>query len=155
MTEPITQPALNLCPFCAGRAILTRRAGGWTIDCEWYDPIHCVEQNHPECRFAGTDFFDTPEQAIEFWNRRPGEEALNAECNSWVSKNERLEDALHRIEQWAQAYPLDVFPEPDFKRARELLAAGGISLDSISASNMRHVVEGVGKIARGALEANQ
>ena len=41
-------------------------------------------------------------------------------------------------------------PEPDWKAARKLLEAGGISLDSISAHCMRHVVEGVGKIAREA-----
>jgi hypothetical protein len=62
-----------------------------------------------------------------------------------------LTEALQRIAQWADAYPLDVFPEPDLKKARELLEAGGITLDSISAHCMRHVVEGVGKIAREAL----
>ena len=64
---------------------------------------------------------------------------------------ERLEEALHKIAQWSKAYPLSVFPEPDWKKARELLEAGGITLDSISAHCMRHVVEGVGKIAMGAL----
>ena len=33
----------------------------------------------------------------------------------------------------------------------KLLASGGITLDVVSASNMRHVVEGVGIIAREAL----
>jgi hypothetical protein len=64
---------------------------------------------------------------------------------------EELEEALHKIESWSRAYPLKVFPEPDFKKAAELLAAGGMTLDAISASNMRHVIEGVGKIAREAL----
>jgi hypothetical protein len=63
-----------------------------------------------------------------------------------------LEEALHHIVQWSEAYPLTIFPEPDLKRARELLEAGGITLDSISAHCMRHVVEGVGKIAREALK---
>ena len=67
-------------------------------------------------------------------------------------KIDRYEEALRRIAQWADAYPLDVFPEPDWKRAGDLLRAGGISLDSISASNMRHVVEGVGRIAKDALK---
>jgi predicted TIM-barrel fold metal-dependent hydrolase len=49
-------------------------------------------------------------------------------------------DALHKIKQWAQAYPLDVFPEPDFARVREALEAAGLSLDQVSASNMRHVI---------------
>lgn len=50
-----------------------------------------------------------------------------------------------------RAYPVDIFPEPDLKKVRELLAAGGITLDAVSAHCMRHVVEGAGKIAREAL----
>ena len=61
---------------------------------------------------------------------------------------DRYEDALQSIVQWSEAYPLDIFPEPDWKAARKLLEAGGISLDGISAHCMRRVVEGVGKIAR-------
>lgn len=64
---------------------------------------------------------------------------------------DELEEALQRIVQWADAYPIDIFPEPDLKKARALLEAGGVTLDSVSAHCMRHVVEGVGKIARGAL----
>lgn len=64
---------------------------------------------------------------------------------------DELEEALHKIESWSRAYPLEVFPEPDLKKARALLEAGGITLDSISAHCMRHVVEGIGKIAREAL----
>jgi len=65
---------------------------------------------------------------------------------------EQLEEALQQIVQWSEAYPLDIFPEPEWKRAAELLRAGGITLDSVSASCRRHVVENVGKIARKALE---
>jgi hypothetical protein len=67
-------------------------------------------------------------------------------------KIERYEAALRRIVEWSEAYPLNVFPEPDWKRAGDLLRAGGINLDVISASNMRHVVEGVGRIAKEALQ---
>jgi hypothetical protein len=63
-----------------------------------------------------------------------------------------LEEALQRIVQWSEAYPLTVFIEPDWKKAAELLKAGGVTLDSISAACMRHVVEGVGEIAREALQ---
>jgi len=66
-----------------------------------------------------------------------------------------LEEALQRIESWSRAYPLDIFPEPDFTKAAELLKAGGITLDAISASCMRHVVEGIGEIARAALGPEQ
>jgi hypothetical protein len=64
---------------------------------------------------------------------------------------QKLKEALERIEQWSRAYPLDIFQEPDLKKARQLLEAGGMTLDAISAYCMRHVVEGVGKIAREAL----
>lgn len=66
-------------------------------------------------------------------------------------ENERHETALQRIKQWADAYPLDVFPEPDFKKVNEVLKAAGLSLDQVSASNMRHVVKGVGDIASQSL----
>jgi hypothetical protein len=68
------------------------------------------------------------------------------------AENDRLRQALWQIAEWAKAYPLTVFPEPDFAKAAELLKGGGMALDAISASNMRHVVEGVGKIAQTALD---
>jgi hypothetical protein len=70
-----------------------------------------------------------------------------------IDRAERYEEALQQILQWSEAYPLAIFPEPDWKKAAQLLKAGGMTLDAISASCMRHVVEGVGRIAREALEA--
>lgn len=64
---------------------------------------------------------------------------------------ERMQEALERIASWSEAYPLDIFPEPDLKLARELLAAGGERLDAVGAHCMRHVIDGVGKIAREAI----
>lgn len=64
---------------------------------------------------------------------------------------DELEEGLQKIVQWSEAYPLDIFPEPDLVKARALLEAGGITLDAISAHCMRHVVGGVGKIARDTL----
>jgi hypothetical protein len=64
---------------------------------------------------------------------------------------EQYGEALQRIVQWSEAYPLDIFPEPNWPKAAELLKAGGITLDAVSASCMRHVVKGVGNIAREAL----
>jgi len=64
---------------------------------------------------------------------------------------DRYEEALQRIVSWSEAYPLDIFPEPDLEKVKELLKAGGITLDSVAAHCMRHVVEGVGLIAREAL----
>lgn len=65
--------------------------------------------------------------------------------------NERMENALERISRWAKAYPLEVFPEPDFVEVRKALKEHGISLDAVSASNMRHVIKGVSDIVDNAL----
>lgn len=62
-------------------------------------------------------------------------------------------DVLERLHSWANAYPVRVFPEPDFGRAQELLQAGGMSLDAISASNMRHVLDGVRELVAEGLKA--
>ena len=67
-------------------------------------------------------------------------------------KIERLEMALEQIEAWSRAYPLPVFPKPDYERAKEVLEAAGMTLDAISADCMRHVVEEVGRMARAALD---
>ena len=69
---------------------------------------------------------------------------------------EQLEDALQRIVQWADSYPLDIFHEPtaeECHRAHELLTANGMTLDAFSASMGRHCLRRVGNIARGALSA--
>lgn len=65
--------------------------------------------------------------------------------------NAGLVGVQERIAQWIDAYPLDCFPEPDFTKAHELLQAGGMNLDAISASNMRHVLDGVTKILSESL----
>ena len=72
-----------------------------------------------------------------------------------MNREERLEEALQRIAQWSDAYPLDVFPEPDeayYKKAHEVLRAHGMTLDRLSAAAMRHVILGVGRVAKEALE---
>lgn len=56
------------------------------------------------------------------------------------SENDRQEDKLHKINQWAKAYSVDMFLEPDLKKAAELLKANGMTLDAVSSSNMRHVL---------------
>ncbi len=68
---------------------------------------------------------------------------------------EELEDALRRIVRWADAYPTDIYHEPtadECQRAHKLLTANGMTLDAFSADMGRHCLNGVGKIARGALD---
>lgn len=62
------------------------------------------------------------------------------------SQIEEMSDKLHKIRQWCEAYPLDVFPEPDFKKAAKVLKEHDMTIDAISASNMRHVLNGIKKI---------
>ncbi len=63
-----------------------------------------------------------------------------------------LETALRRIDTWAKAYPLKAFPEPDLVEVHEVLKAHGLSLDAVSASNMRHVLKGLKDIIEQALK---
>lgn len=67
------------------------------------------------------------------------------------SENERLSNALYQIRVWANAYPVTVFPEPDWTKAAEALRVNGMTLDAVSASNMRHVLDGVMRIVDEAL----
>ena len=60
---------------------------------------------------------------------------------------ERVREPALRIKQWCDAYPLAVFPEPDLKVARKGLESVGITMDQVSASNMRHVLTGITEYA--------
>ena len=74
--------------------------------------------------------------------------AVNEACRK---RDEWWREQLHDIVMWCKAYPLTVFPEPDMEKAHKLLKAGGMTLDAISASNMRHVLTGLQRIANEAL----
>lgn len=65
------------------------------------------------------------------------------------ASNERiveLEELLHRIADWCAAYPLEVFPEPNLQADKELL--GDAEFTRLNVHSMRHVVEGIAKIAK-------
>lgn len=79
----------------------------------------------------------TEAAAIAAWNCRSVVQAGWRPPAGWP---EATEDFRDFVNDWARAYPLGVFPEPDLKRAAELLGAGGITLDAVSASAMRHVI---------------
>lgn len=79
------------------------------------------------------------------------EHNVRLEYEALLMRIDKLEDALQKIKNWADAYPLDIFPEPDFKKAHKILTAEGMTLDAISASAMRHVITGVKEIVENAL----
>ena len=65
---------------------------------------------------------------------------------------DELEEVLHQISNWCRAYPRTVFIEPtkeQWEEANRVLDAAPDcpSLTAISGSNMRHVVEGIQKMA--------
>ena len=66
-------------------------------------------------------------------------------------ENARLREELEGFVRWAEAYLTDIFPEPDHKRAHELLQAGALTLDAVSASVMRSALGDIGERARAAL----
>ena len=107
----------------------------------------------------------TPQQVKDYYDLHTGEGAANFSNEDagitvqlWHSlaqalkENERLRKGHEDIIIWGKAYPVSVFTEPDLKKAHELLKAGGMTLDAVSASAMRHVLKGVVKIAEDALK---
>lgn len=119
------------CPFCGTDAYGPNEAIlgdsnliSWWIECKNKECQACIER----CDMN---------EVIEAWNMRTYEEL------------EDRDKKLNRILTWCDAYPLDIFPEPDFDYARELLEAGGIKIDAISASNMRHVLNRIKRIIEG------
>ena len=70
-----------------------------------------------------------------------------------AKEREHYDDLFDQIKNWCEAYPISVFPEPDFKKAHEVLKANGMTLDAISASNMKHVITQVQKMIDAAIRA--
>ena len=124
--EPM--PKLKPCPFC-GSAPVVREP--------W---VQCDAHTKP----LNVDDWD--DQWLEC-------KVPRAEVDA-TEREERLEEALQRIAQWSDAYPPDIFLPPDLEKCRALLEAGGQTLDGVSGAAMRHVVTGVGKIAKDALDMN-
>jgi hypothetical protein len=64
--------------------------------------------------------------------------ALAKRVGEMIERNSKFRT---HIEKWLAAYPLDIFPEPDMAKAADALKAAGQTLDAVSASNMRHVLQ--------------
>jgi hypothetical protein len=77
-----------------------------------------------------------------------------AERERRANEIERLRDVVARLQQWADAYPVEQFPEvlqKEWRQANEVLAQSGLSMTRMSASNMRHVLNGVRTILADGL----
>lgn len=132
------------------------------------DQLHAEKtSDHPELVLAQinqelTAERDAAKKALQ--DLKPGtwsDNAWSAVCELLVKQEtliphiegerDRLREAFEEIENWSRAYPLGVFPEPDMAKAHEALVAAGMTLDAVSASNMRHAITRVMQIAQDAL----
>ena len=66
---------------------------------------------------------------------------------------ERLETDLHRIDMWADAYPVDIFPEPDLDGVKQVLIANDMlrEMDRMHSSWARYLLSSVKEITSAAL----
>lgn len=94
-------------------------------------------------------------ERLNAWNKDKEDVfyGMQTELDALLEQNEKMEEALKEIANWAKAYPLKMFPRPNYKLARGALKDVGITLDSISADCMRHVVRRVAEIASAVLPA--
>jgi hypothetical protein len=74
-------------------------------------------------------------------------------CAEAATRIEKLQAALLEIATWAEAYPVEIFPEPDLEGVKQVLIANDMmrEMDRMHSSWARHLVSGIGGIARAAL----
>lgn len=62
-----------------------------------------------------------------------------------------LQDALQQCVEWANAYPVDIFPQPTPEQVDAVCKKLGFRIDSISAMVLRNYTGRIGEIASEAL----
>jgi hypothetical protein len=111
-------------------------------------PLCEIEYSHSHFSYDIAEYVETMQSKLE--QRIAMEIDEHLKVVKLQAKLDIAVDKLHEIDNWAKAYPLEVFPEPDWQKAKELL--GSNLLTCISASNMRHVIDGVSSIVQEALK---
>ena len=101
---------------------------------------------NPEIK-RGWDLDGLPSEALYLHAQIPAEVAEQSDTEL-LAKIDGYEEIMHKINDWIQAYPVEVFPEPDFKKAAQVLKDAGMTLDAISASNMRHVLSCIEQLVK-------
>lgn len=84
---------------------------------------------------------------------RAERDALAAELAKARGQVDDALDHLATIDQWASAYPEDIFPPINAKEYVEALKAAGLSSDRLHASWARHITKGIGGLAAKARTA--
>jgi kynureninase len=66
------------------------------------------------------------------------------ELEEFIEEIDHQYEAMQRIKAWCDAYPVAVFPEPDWVEVKDKL--GNKLTSRVGASNMRYVVDGIKRI---------
>jgi hypothetical protein len=72
-----------------------------------------------------------------------------------IEREDRLKEALLRIQQWAKAYPVTMFTplsDEDLKNVQRALEAEGIDMGALHGAWARHILNGIGDIIDEALK---
>jgi hypothetical protein len=72
-----------------------------------------------------------------------------------VTKRQRIKqykNVIDRLEQWCNAYPVDIFGDPDYSKVNQVLSEHGITLDSVPADIFRHVLQHVKEIIKPVVQ---
>ena len=112
----------------------------------WIAENNEVDENEDQTCPVIVDWY---EDGIE--HLAPGTPLYATDPNTLREMIERLVDALEHITSNAEAWPEDMFPEPDWKRAAQVLKDNGMLLDNISGGVLRLVVGNMAKKAREPL----
>ena len=64
-------------------------------------------------------------------------------------ETERMRDALWDIKRWAEAYPVEVFPEPDLRAIRAQI--GDDAFSALHGTWGRHILAGIARYVRAGL----
>lgn len=96
-------------------------------------------------------------EAIRDWNTRPTEEALRAKVEALEERLQDADEAIEKIEQWASAYPVEIFTVPTAAQIRRAAMAvkehTDITSDALHGHWARHILSGVENLARTARQA--
>ena len=140
---------MKLCPDCGARLLSPSYPKLHTCTkADLHKRVKQLQAENNQRKQTNIDFNNGYESAQR---GEPAGKKQDDVLSGWkVFMFDELEAAFAKIKNWTKAYPLQVFPEPDFKKAATVLKAAGINIEAISASNMRHVLEGVKGIVEKA-----
>lgn len=134
--------------------------GGGEVERKLPEPVHAMESLHRRVGFDVPTVI-TNRHLAAFQNGQPVDGATDepkllssatTPGGDLLEQADTYRQALEEIAAAPDAYSVSIFREPDWQKAHDLLAAGGMTLDAISASNMRFVAERLAAVAEAALK---